>query len=132
MLKRAVLKAYHSPYWIPGLSVVAVAALMLASFTVVQYIRAEAQDDRERLDADLASCERGNVARNGIREMGEANAALVTRILEASFARADTPEEIEAADRFREQIQPLFDDYAEVVSQFQPVDCQAIVPGGTG
>lgn len=132
MLKRAVLKAYHSPYWIPGLSIVAVAALMLASFTVVQFIRAEAQDDRDRLDADLASCERGNVSRLGIRAMGEANADLVARILEVSFAGADTQEEIEQVNRFRVQIQPLFDDYAEIVDQFQAVDCEALVPGGTG
>lgn len=105
-------------------------ALTGAAFrsALVDQQQADARED-DRVAADIASCERGNLARENIRKMGEANEALIRDILDSVFSGA---QDKDAAAALLATLEPLFTDYEKVVAEFQPVDCQALVPGGTG
>lgn len=81
------------------------------------------QREQERLAADIAGCERGNIVRADQRELGYGVLAMVDGILTSMLERVD----VTTATSLRSELTPTFDRFARIIESIEPVDCRAVV-----
>lgn len=110
---------------IPVLSIVAVASLMLSTFAVVAYIRGQDQREKDRVAADLASCELGNELIGQVVDVANATETMVDSIIDTLAERAD-PERRKAID---DALAPSFETYDEAVEKITTNDCDSLIEG---
>ena len=118
-------RIYQSTKFIPALTLLAVVSLLLSTYSVVQYAQAQSQRETDRVTADVASCERGNVLRAQVAALGAANNELITGILDVVLVT-------DAGLTIRADLEPLLDEYRSVIASIVLVDCQALTPGAKG
>lgn len=119
-------RIWESPRLIPVLSVMTVVALAGAAFAVFGVLAQDQARERDRLAADLASCERGNVLRLQVRALGEADQNLVTGILDIVLPSGSEPR----VDVLRDQLTPVLAEHQATIEDIVAVDCQQLVHGG--
>lgn len=109
---------------IPILTVIAVTALFLSTFAVVRYTQIQNSRQEERKVFDAQSCERGNVLRQTLIDIGEADAQLVRDLLDTLLGgQARTPAERDELARFLLTLEPSFDKQEEAVDEIKLTDC---------
>jgi hypothetical protein len=116
-----------APWFIPTLSVIAVAALCLSTYSVVRLaLDAKTREDL-RVEADVEGCERGNVLRSQTAGIGRAGGLLVDGVVDevAEFAQLDAGEK----DELDERLAHLFAEYSAEVEAIETVNCRAVTPG---
>jgi hypothetical protein len=113
---------------------VASIALFLSSFAVVKYTQTQSQRESDRVRSDVEGCERGNVLRGQIIELGQASEDLITGILDVLTGSNPNPTEAQQArvEAFRGALAPLFVKYESKLAQVTLTDCDARVPGAGG
>lgn len=118
-----------SDRWLRVLAVVAIIALGLSTYSVVSLVRQSAVRERDRIEAGVESCERGNEFRGQVVVIGQADAQLVQDAIDAvgTFAELDPAERQVLADL----LAPAFAQQAAAVDQITQTDCLAVVPGAT-
>lgn len=111
---------------IPILTVVACSALFLSTFAVVQYTQAQSQREAERLAFDRQSCDRGNILRQTLIDIGEADEQLIRDLLDTLLgARADTQMQRDQLAQFLLTLEPSFDKQEAAVAAITLTDCAA-------
>lgn len=115
-------RAYQHPAWIPVLSGIAVLALVGMAVMFVLFFDDQANERRDRVEDDLAACERVNEARRNEVRLAEANEELVRSILNESATSSPDPKRSLA---FLQRIEPLFGEYEDIIRQVedQILDC---------
>lgn len=92
-------------------------------------------DKREgdRIAADLQACERGNVFRQQIIDLGTANDEMISTILDTVFENAsENPERTAAIEALRRELDQPIEAYRSTVAAIVLTDCQKAVPGAEG
>lgn len=114
----------------PMLAVAAIGALLGGvglAFEIGDQAAERRQADRA---AELESCERGNVLRQQIIDIGAATDEMMTTILDLSFATNDaTPEQAAAIEEFRRRLDEPIAEFRATVAQIDLTDCSKAVPG---
>ena len=123
-------RIYSSPWLIPVLSVLTVAALAASAWAVFGVLEQDHQREQDRIAADVTACERGNILRGQVIAVGDANEELVQGIIDVVLPpdvvngdRAERISEIRAA------LAPLFAQHRDAVDDISLTDCQNAVPG---
>ena len=119
-------RVYEHPKFIPVLGLVSVVAFALAVFGVVKVLAEDDARERERIASDLASCLRGNVLRSQVRDIGQADQAMVQGILDVVF-----PEDVGSPriTDIRARLAPILNEHALAVAEVALTDCEKAVPG---
>lgn len=118
-MKDLMSRVYASRHLIPALTFLAVMSLVLSTYAVVQYTRQQADQETDRIVADVESCSRGNVLRGQTVAVGEATGDLIEGIV------AEVPPSAFESGR----LDVLFADFYSRVHEIVPVDCEALTPG---
>jgi hypothetical protein len=109
------------------LSVVAVLALLLSTGSVVTLIRQASQREHDRIESDLAACDRANELRANLRDLGEAQRLYVDGILDTAATVSGLSQT--ERDAFAMLVDPARADINETILSIQIVDCRSVVPG---
>lgn len=112
---------------VPVLSVLTVIALAGAAFSVFGVLAQDDARERDRIESDLASCERGNRLRVQVRAIGEADQEMIEGILDVVLPPGRTAR----VDEIRAELEPVLDRHRATVEQVELIDCAAVTPGGT-
>jgi hypothetical protein len=105
--------------------VVGIVSLILSVQNALDQREASNQRERDRIESDLASCQRGNVFRQQVIDLGSASDTTMTQILDTIFASTTRPE----AQELRRQLDVPLVDFRTTVRSIHLIDCQAAVPG---
>lgn len=124
-MRRFLRAIFDWRHLLPVLSIIAVASLMLSTYAVVGYIRGQDQREKDRVAADLASCELGNELIGQVVDVANATESMVDSIIDTLVERAD-PERREA---IAEALAPSFEAYDEAVAEIETNDCDALIKG---
>lgn len=109
---------------------VGVGALGLSIQNAVEINQQADAREADRVAADLAGCERGNVFRQQIIDIGEANEEMITAILDTTFqTSSSSPERAAAIEALRRRLDVPIETYHDTVAAIQLVDCTSVVPG---
>jgi len=100
-------------------------ALPLAVSTAFSQNHLQDQRNKDRVAADQAACERGNVFRQQVIDIGEANRTLVFNIIDPFLPASSTRADVRAA---RTRVLQLIDDYGKAVAKVTLTDCKVAVP----
>lgn len=109
-----------------ALVVIGVLALGLSVKNAVDISAEEDARERDRVVADIAGCERGNVFRSDVIGIAVATRDLVDGILDTIFATVDNRDVVAMIDA---QLAPLFDEFETAVDRIELTDCTKAVPG---
>ena len=127
MAVKFVKKAYHSRWWIPALSVVAVLALA-GTLTLFLMFAGEQRTERERSrQTDATFCARANELRRTVVSIGGANEEMVRGIVDVVLP--DDATNGERADRIRAiraELEPVFAKHRDAVAEVELLDCQQL------
>ena len=124
---KLVKKAYHSPWWIPALSVVAVLALA-GTLTLFLMFAGEQRTERERSrQTDATFCARANDLRRSVVSIGDANEQMVRGIVDVVLpADATNGERAERIRAIRAELEPVFAKHRAAVNDVQFLDCRQL------
>lgn len=123
-------KMWESPRFIPVLSILTVVALAAAAFAVFGVLAQDDARERDRIAADMTACNRGNVLRAQVIEVGNANEDLVHGIIDVVLpAGTVNGERARRVNEIRAALEPLFARHRVAVDDIQLTDCRAAVPG---
>lgn len=118
-------RLWDSPRLIPVLSVMTVVALAAAAFAVFGVLAQDDKREQDRIEADLASCDRGNVLRLQVVALGEADQAMMNGILDVVLPVGSSAH----VDDIRRQLDPVLNRYQARVDDIELVDCDAVTNG---
>ena len=123
-------RIYSSPWLIPVLSVLTVAALAASAWAVFGVLGADEQRDRDRIRADLTGCERGNKLRAQVIAVGNANEEMLQGVVDVVLpADSVNGERAQRIREIRAALQPVFDRHRDAVDDIELVNCLAVTPG---
>lgn len=122
---RLLNRMWQSPRLIPVLSVLTVIALAGAAYAVFGVLAVDEQRERDRIEADLASCERGNRLRLQVIALGEAGQDMVEGILDIVLPLGASAR----VDEIRSQLEPVLSRHQARIDDIQLTHCQAVTPG---
>lgn len=123
---RLLRRVWDSPRLIPVLSVLTVIALAAAAFAVFGVLAGDRERERDRIAVDAAACERGNVLRVQVVDIGNANEELVEGVVDVVLSFVSN---VETVDGIRRQIEPVLEQHRMAVDAIELVDCRRVVPG---
>lgn len=121
-------RIYHHPKFIPIFAPFAVVSFVLSTIALAMTLAQDQQIEDDRIAADIASCERGNVGRQSDIDVAMATEDLIEGILGVVFARASNPN---LATEIGTELEPLFNEHREIVGRIRIIDCETVVPGGS-
>lgn len=121
-------RTWDSPRLLPVLSVLTVIALAGAAFAVFGVLAQEGALERDRIAADLASCERGNRLRLEVVAIGDASQDMLEGILDVVLPIGTTAR----VDQIRADLAPVMAEHEARVSAIQLVDCADVTRGAPG
>jgi hypothetical protein len=122
-----VRKAYNSPWWIPALSAVAVVSLIGTMVLFVMFASNQ-RDERERSrDTDRELCAFANDLRADTRSIGKASREMVQGIIDEFLpVDATNGDRAAAIAKFRERLEPVFQQHRDAVANVRDIDCEAV------
>lgn len=126
-------RLWDSPRLIPTLSVLTVLALAAAAFAVFGVLAQDDARERDRIAVDLAACDRVNILRRQVIELGEANETAITSILDIAIPEpsGDDPARDARIAALRAELAPVLADLDAVGAQIELTDCTAVTRGAT-
>ena len=129
-VKRWLIQAYHHPWWIPALSIVAVIALIGTMVLFVLYAADQRNERQNRHATDVTLCNRANTLRGQVIRIGDANEEMLQGVIDVVLPADSANGERAARIReIREALEPVFAKHSAAVDEIRFLDCAAI-PGG--
>lgn len=126
-MRSLATRVFDSHWFLPLLAGIAVLALVLSTFSVVQYTKAQTVRERDRIAGDLLACERGNENKQTYRTLAEAQRQYVDDVLSGVTTFAElSPDELEVLNFL---LTPARSAIEEAIAQIRDVDCDAVVIG---
>lgn len=118
------------PLFLLAMTALAIGSLGLGVYNQLEQQEIQTQRNDDRIAADLQSCERGNVFRQQIIDIGTANDEMISTILDTIFQNsASTPERQSAVAALRRQLDEPISKYRSTVAAIVITDCERAVPG---
>lgn len=118
-------RIYQHDKFLPYLGLFVVVTFALATAALAGTIAQAQQREDDRVTADLASCNRGNLLRGQVVLIGQADQEMVRGVLDVVL-----PEDRDERTRqIRAELAPILADHAEAVAEIQLVNCDELVPG---
>lgn len=107
--------------------------LGLAAFAVFGVLAQDDAREHDRIATDLAACDRVNVLRTQVIELGEANQTAITSILDIAIPAptGTDPERDARLTALRAELAPVLADLDAVGAQIELTDCTAVTAGAT-
>jgi hypothetical protein len=118
-------RLWESPRLIPVLSVLTVIALVGAAWSVFGVLAQDDARERDRVESDLAGCDRGNRLRLQVIALGEADQEMVAEILDIVLPTGRNVR----IDEVRAQLQPVLDEHQAAIDDIELIDCERVTPG---
>lgn len=115
----------NHPRTIQVLAPATVLALAAAAWAVFGVLAVDQQQERDRISADLAACERGNVLRLQVIAIGGAGQDMVQGVLDIVLPEGTS----ERVDQIRQDLQPILARHQGRVDEIKLTDCSTVVPG---
>lgn len=128
MFARA-LRVTRSDLFLALLSIVSVCALAGAVWSLYQLGEQADTREQERIETDLASCERGNNFRQLFIDISDANEQMLRAVLDVASRGSSNPER--TAEVLETIETEAFDPYEAAVAQVTLSDCSSVVVGAT-
>jgi hypothetical protein len=116
---------WASPRLIPVLSGVAILSLIMSTYVVVRFAQSQSERERDRIESDYTGCERGNVLRGQVVELGEGVEDALYGVLSTVLDRVNPT----TADELRAEFAPTLERLDAVVHDIEIIDCRSVVPG---
>ena len=127
MFRKALIRAYHHPWWIPALSAVAVISLVGTMVLFVLFSADQASERQRSRRTDAIFCARANDLRAQVIDIGDAGEDLVHGIVDVVLPPdAQNGERAAAIRRIRAEMEPVFERYREAVDEVRFIDCENI------
>lgn len=122
-----VKRVYEHPKFLPIFAFVSVVSFVLATVALAQTLAQDQRREDDRVAADLAGCVRGNVLRGQVRDIGEADQAMVQGVIDVVLPAGGSAR----IDQIRAQLAPILNEHAAAVAEVALTNCAKAVPGAT-
>ena len=106
--------------------VIGVVALVVSFMNALELGEQSDQRERDRIASDVTACERGNVLRQQVRDMGAATDDTFRTVLDTIFANVRPSE---ASTELRRLLDVPLAEFHTAVQAIELTDCRAAVPG---
>lgn len=108
--------------WLVALTVGTILSLFGAVLGIIRYGELQSQREKDRIEFDAGSCERGNDFRNDVKKIARGSAEREKRIIRLLVG--DNPERLTYIENL---LKPAYDDFDVLVESIRMSDCEALL-----